>query len=263
MQRCLGLILARRLAHGRGIALDVEQIIGDLEGEAEALAVGCERPAIGIAGPPQDGAGLAGEAQEGPRFHGLQALHVSGGRLGRDCKLLGFQIEALPARHAAETGSTRQRLHQLDPHRRIGMRFGPRCDVEGERQQTVAGEDGGRVVERLVHRRLAAAEIVIVHRRQVVVHQRIAVHAFDGSRRFDRHSRLHAEQAGTFGHEKGAKPLATAKRPVPHGGDQPAGRAGGGSVVEQLRQPCLYEVGRLRQALAESHVFSISCRRPW
>ncbi len=47
------------------------------------LAVGRQGTAIGVAGPPQDGAGLAGEAQQGPRLHGLQPLHVSGRRLAR------------------------------------------------------------------------------------------------------------------------------------------------------------------------------------
>ena len=66
----------------------------------------------------------------------------------------------------------------------IGMHLGARQNVEREGQQRVAGEDRGRLVVGLVRGRLAAAQVVIVHRRQVVVHQRIAVHAFErGSRR--------------------------------------------------------------------------------
>ena len=63
--------------------------------------------------------------------------------------------------------------------RRCGKRLSPRRGFEGERQQAVAREDGGRLVEGPVHRRLAAPEIVIVHRRQIVMDQRIAVHAFE------------------------------------------------------------------------------------
>ena len=55
-------------------------------------------------------------------------------------------------------------------------------DVEGKRQQAVAGKDGGRLVEGLVHGRLAAAQIVVVHRRQVVMDERIAVDAFERRR---------------------------------------------------------------------------------
>ena len=55
---------------------------------------------------------------------------------------------------------------------------------EGLRLQRVAGEDRGRFVEGDVHGRLAATQRIVVHRRQVVVHQRIGVHQFhrDGRR---------------------------------------------------------------------------------
>ena len=46
-------------------------------------------------------------------------------------------------------------------------------------KQAVAGEDRGRLVECLVRGRLAAPQVVIVHGRQVVVHQRVAMHAFE------------------------------------------------------------------------------------
>ena len=59
-------------------------------------------------------------------------------------------------------------------------------DVEGKRQQAVAGKDGRRLVEGLVHGGLAAAQIVIVHRRQVIVDERIAVNAFEGRRHAQR-----------------------------------------------------------------------------
>ena len=52
-------------------------------------------------------------------------------------------------------------------------------DVEGEGLQGIAGEDRGRLVEGLVHGRPAAAQIIIVHGRQVVMDERIAVDAFE------------------------------------------------------------------------------------
>ena len=61
----------------------------------------------------------------------------------------------------------------------IGMGLGPAQHVEGEGEQTVAGQDRGRLVEFLVRGRPAAAQVVVVHRRQVVVHQRIAMHELD------------------------------------------------------------------------------------
>jgi hypothetical protein len=62
----------------------------------------------------------------------------------------------------------------IAPWRLAGQQF------EGERLQRVAGEDGGRLVERDVAGRLAAAQIVVVHRRQVVVDQRVGVDHLDG-----------------------------------------------------------------------------------
>ncbi len=73
-------------------------------------------------------------------------------------------------------------------------------------QQGVAGEDRGRLVEGVVNGRLSAAQVVIVHRRQVVMDQRIAVYAFQRGasphrgvqraaqhqRRFDNKERAHA-----------------------------------------------------------------------
>jgi hypothetical protein len=47
----------------------------------------------------------------------------------------------------------------------------PGDDVEGERQQPVTGQDRGGVVGLLVQRRPAAAQVGIVHRRQVVMDQ--------------------------------------------------------------------------------------------
>ena len=54
------------------------------------------------------------------------------------------------------------------PRRRHGV-SGSSQHLEGHRQQAVAGQDRGRLVESLVAGRLAAAQIAVVHRRQIVV----------------------------------------------------------------------------------------------
>ena len=101
------------------------------------------------------------------------------------------------------------------------MRFGPRQDVEREGQQAVAGEDRGRLVERLVRGRLAAPQVVVVHRRQVVVHQRIAVHAFERRTGHQRALARHVEQRGALHDQKRAEALAAAERGVAHRVEQP------------------------------------------
>jgi hypothetical protein len=100
----------------------------------------------------------------------------------------------------------------------MGLRRGD--DVEGQRQQRVAGEDGRRLVESLVHGRAAAAQVVVVHRRQIVVDERIAVQQFE-RRAGARHALARgAEQPRRLDHQKRPQPLAAAQHGVPHRGEK-------------------------------------------
>lgn len=89
----------------------------------------------------------------------------------------GIDVECLPTAHSGHAGCAREfRQHRHPPVRRL------RCvgeHVERQRLQRIAGEDRGGFVEGDMHGGLAAAEVVVVHRRQVVVDQRIAVDQFD------------------------------------------------------------------------------------
>ena len=89
-----------------------------------------------------------------------------------------FEIEHLAASHARAASRARHSQRQLGarPPDRDGSR--DRQDLEGERQQRVAGKDGRRLVEGPVDGGTSAPDIVVVHRGKVVMHQRIAVHAF-------------------------------------------------------------------------------------
>ncbi len=69
--------------------------------------------------------------------------------------------------------------HQLAACQRVGMGVGLGQHLEGAGLQGVAGQDGGRLVEGAMAGRLAAAQVVVVHRRQVVVHQGIGVQHLD------------------------------------------------------------------------------------
>ena len=91
------------------------------------------------------------------------------------------------------------------------MSLGPRQHVESKGEQPVAGQDRGRLVELLVRGGPAAAEIVVVHRRQVVMHQRVAVHELDGGAGHQRMLALDAEQRGRLDRQKGPQPFAAAE----------------------------------------------------
>ena len=108
---------------------------------------------------------------------------------------------------------------QRDHDRRFLVHAGK--DVEGDGEKRVAGEDGGRLVERTVHGRPAAAEVVIVHRRQVVVDEAVAVDAFERRGGGDDRLAAPAEQPRRLDQEERAETLAAAEHGVAHRGDEP------------------------------------------
>ena len=124
----------------------------------------------------------------------------------------------MPARPAARARPTQS------PARDRGVGIGPRIgeNLEGQRLQGVARQNGGRLVEGAVSGRPAAPQVVVVHRRQIVVDQRIGVHAFDRRAGQDRRAVGAAERARGFDREKGPQPLAAAERGVAHRFDQTA-----------------------------------------
>ena len=112
-------------------------------------------------------------------------------------------------------------------------------DVKSQRQQSVAGEDSGRVVGFLVQCRPAAAQIAVVHRRQIVVDQRIAVDAFEGGASEQGRFTTDAEHGRAFNHQERPQPLSAAEARIAHGVHQPLrpGDLVGQELVRQkLRQ---------------------------
>ena len=81
------------------------------------------------------------------------------------------EVQHLPARHPAEAGGAGERDDEGDADRRIRMGFGPRQDVERKGQQAVAHQDARGLVIGFVQGRPPAAQIVIVHGREVVMDQ--------------------------------------------------------------------------------------------
>lgn len=143
----------------------------------------------------------------------------------------GIDVQRLAATHAGGTGRVGQGLQaghtQRGRQRRIGQQ------AEGTGLQGVAGQDRGGFVEGDVGGRLAASQGVIVHRRQVVMHQRIGVDELDSHRRRIQVFRLCAEQVATGVHQQRAHALAAAQHGIAHGLVQALrcfGRRGQGSV---------------------------------
>ena len=95
--------------------------------------------------------------------------------------------------------------------------FALRGDFKRLRQQRVARQHGDAFAENFVVGGLAAAEIVVVHRRQIVVDERVGVDALDGAG--ERHGVGFAAAAGGGGREakRRAHPFAAGKERVAHG----------------------------------------------
>jgi hypothetical protein len=94
-------------------------------------------------------------------------------------------------------------------------------DVESERQQSVAGQDRGGIVGLLVQRGTAATQIAVVHRRQIVVNQRIAVDAFKRGASQKCGIARHAEYGRAFDHQERPQPFAAAEAGIAHRVHQP------------------------------------------
>ena len=97
------------------------------------------------------------------------------------------------------------------------MHLGSGDDVEGKRQKGVADKDGGCVIESLVHGRPSAAQVVIVHCRQVVVDKGVAVHELEGGARHQRAGTIDIKESSGLGDEERAQPLASVEGRMTHG----------------------------------------------
>ena len=100
------------------------------------------------------------------------------------------------------------------------MYFVPRHDVKGERQQRVAGKNRSRIIECFMHRRSSAAEAVIVHRRQIVMYQRIAMDELECCAGHECAGPIYVKQCRRLHNKERAQTLSSIQGPVTHGGDQ-------------------------------------------
>src|SRR5690606_14945882 len=130
------------------------------------------------------------------------------------------QVDGLATDHALGAGGARQQ----GGHAKTGLRLPTAFAAdpfESQRLQGVARQDGGGLVEGAMAGRAPAAQVVVVHGRQVIVDQRIGMDQFyrPGG---DVHCRLGNTEglaAGVGQHR--AYPLAAAGDTVAHGGVEP------------------------------------------
>jgi hypothetical protein len=143
---------------------------------------------------------------------------------------------------------------------RVFVDFVAGDDVESERQQAVAGEDRGSIVGLLVQRRPAAPQVAVIHRRQVVVDQRIAVNAFERGTGQQCGVAGHAEDRRTRHHQKRPQALAATEARIAHRVHQPLRPrdfVGQKRVGEKFREQRLGILRGLVQSLREVLVHKV------
>ena len=104
------------------------------------------------------------------------------------------QIDRLSADHACRPGRDRQQLHGAKPARRVGRvrvrreHARGRTRDHGKRfgEQAIAGKNRESVAVHDVGGRPATAQFVVVHRRQIVMNQRIGMNHLHGDGRGQR-----------------------------------------------------------------------------
>ncbi len=95
----------------------------------------------------------------------------------------GCQIDSLSAHHATRTGRHSQVFDHQQPGFVILIGFVMREDIEGQCLQRITREYRGGFTERLVATGFPAAQIIVVHRREIIMHQGIGMDEFDGAGR--------------------------------------------------------------------------------
>ena len=132
-----------------------------------------------------------------------------------DGPAFGFEVRHLSADHSAHRARcARDFGNDLNAALRFDGRFRQR--LKRQRQQSVAREDGYGLAKFLMARRLAAAQIVVVERREIIVNQRIGVNEFEGTCRGDRCVGRIAKHASGFDAHDRPKTLTARKHAIPH-----------------------------------------------
>src|SRR6185312_16040179 len=152
-------VLAGGLAERRRVALLVEDVVHDLEGEADALRVTVEALELGLR--ELLAAMRAEQDRSADERPGLEDMHVLA--LGeREVVAHRVEVDRLPARHAARAARRGEEPDHLELH--LGIRGEPMLGEELEREalQRVAREERRGFVELDMAGGLAAAQHVVV-----------------------------------------------------------------------------------------------------
>ncbi len=97
------------------------------------------------------------------------------------------------------------------------MRFFIGQYFKGQIVKAVTGQNRRRLIKSLVDRRLTPAHVIIIHRRKIVMHQRVNMDAFDSQPDTKQRILGDVEQLARRLHQQGTQSLAAAYGRMAHG----------------------------------------------
>lgn len=234
--RLVGLrVLPSSFPERRGIGRGVEDVVDDLKRQTEVAARATE---LGEGGAGPLAAQKAAHHERGldhrGRFVEMDKLELFRSGVGF---FFGEHVFHLAADEAAAAGGVGEFADQRV--RQSGLR-GVALGEQGEgvREQRIAGEERGRFVELFVRGGTAAAEVIVVHARQVVVDERVGVEALDRDscgewiRRLAGARRYRLKELVGREHEHGTEAFSTGRERVAHRGVEAGGTGRRGREVE-------------------------------
>ena len=229
-----GGVQAGGLAQALAGAADVEEVVHDLEGQAKLFAVLAQVFERGPAGAGKEGAAADAGADERAGLGAVDGLDLLRGNFPAH----GLQVGHLAGEHpAAGAGGGGKLLDDLRAPAGVGEAQAGE-EFEGQRQQGVAGQEGDGLAELLVAGGLAAAQVVVVERGQVVVDERVGVDELQGAGQVVDAPKLRsllAQGGGGFEAKDGTEALAAGEDGVAHGAVEGAGLGlGGGQEARQV-----------------------------
>ena len=201
-------VLAGGLADLGLAALDVQHVVGDLERDPEIASVGRQKMPLLNGRPSENSARFSAVLDQSTGFQRLQAGHR------RAIKRLAFRqhVDHLPARHAARTRGGPERHDQFAARLRIGMCVRLRQQFERPALQGITRQNRSGLIECLMRAGFATPEVVVVHRRKIVMNKGVGVHHLHRGGNPCRTGLADGEQRGGFHHQE--RPHAACRRPA-------------------------------------------------
>ena len=155
-----------------GVGGAVKDVVDNLEGQSEGIAVGGEGlDPFGVAGDRESAHADGGVEEVG----GLVLMHKGDG-IGV-AAAAAADVLPLTADDAGAAGADGEGVDQLGQG--VG-RGGGSQNLEGESQQGIAGQDGIGFAVYLVKRGFAAAFVIVVHAWQIVMNEGVGMQDLDG-----------------------------------------------------------------------------------